>query len=115
VKYSARTQPLIFEKDDAAVWSVDTSLVATILPRLTQLLQEYQHGPKAGDVIQKRYKFVTFHQSFSYEDFIEGIKPDIAEAESDIADGHISYRVKHGIFKRACREAAAHHPKPYAL
>lgn len=115
VKYSTRTQPLIFEKDNAAVWSVDASLVATILPRLTQLLQEYQQPPKDGDVVQKRYKFVTFHQSFSYEDFIEGIKPDIAEAESDVADGHISYRVKPGIFKRACREAAAHHPKPYAL
>ena len=115
VKYSTRTQPLIFEKDNAAVWSVDASLVATILPRLTQLLQEYQHPPEASDVVQTRYEFVTFHQSFSYEDFIEGIKPDIAEAESDVADGHISYRVQPRIFKRVCREAAVHHPKPYAL
>lgn len=39
----------------------------------------------------------------------------IAEAESDAPDGHISYRVKPGIFKRVCTAAAACHPKSYAL
>jgi 5-methylcytosine-specific restriction protein B len=40
-----------------------------------------------------RIAFVTFHQSFSYEDFIEGIR---AEA----VDGQLSYKVKDGIFKK---------------
>lgn len=40
-----------------------------------------------------RIAFVTFHQSFSYEDFIEGIR---AETEA----GQLSYRVRDGIFKR---------------
>ena len=45
-----------------------------------------------------RVKFVTFHQSFAYEDFIEGIKPNLNEsAESDI-----SYKVEKGIFKELC-------------
>lgn len=46
-----------------------------------------------------RIKFVTFHQSYGYEDFIEGIKPVIDER------GNISYEVKAGVFKKFCDEA----------
>lgn len=48
---------------------------------------------------ENRIKFVTFHQSYGYEDFIEGIKPTIV-------DGNISYRVADGVFKKFCDEAA---------
>lgn len=44
-------------------------------------------------------KFVTFHQSFSYEDFVEGIR-----AESD-EDGNLTYLVKDGIFKEISIDA----------
>jgi hypothetical protein len=43
--------------------------------------------------------FVTFHQSYSYEDFVEGIKSVVN------AKGDIEYRVENGIFKRLCLEA----------
>ena len=43
-------------------------------------------------------EFITFHQSFSYEDFVEGIR-----AETN--DGGISYSVKDGIFKKIAIEA----------
>ena len=46
------------------------------------------HSPEQVD-------FVTFHQSFSYEDFVEGLK-----ADSD--GGKITYKVKDGVFKRIC-------------
>ena len=45
-----------------------------------------------------RIKFVTFHQSYSYEDFIEGLKPTLA-------NGNISYEIKAGVFKKFCDDA----------
>ena len=43
-----------------------------------------------------RIQFVTFHQSFSYEDFVEGLRADTNK------DGAISYTVEPGVFKNAC-------------
>ena len=45
--------------------------------------------------------FITFHQSYSYEEFVEGIKPD--EPEGD--DAGISYSCQPGIFKDICTRA----------
>ncbi len=48
-----------------------------------------------------RIVFTTFHQSMSYEDFIEGIKPIEPKDEST----SISYKVVDGIFKKICADA----------
>ena len=48
-----------------------------------------------------RIGFVTFHQSFSYEDFVEGLKATSEE-------GEISYEVADGIFKQMCEETSPH-------
>ena len=51
---------------------------------------------------QNKIAFVTFHQSYSYEDFIEGIKPVICEQNG--AKG-IYYDVIPGVFKEFCKKA----------
>lgn len=53
-------------------------------------------------VAKNRIGFVTFHQSFSYEDFVEGLK-----ANSD--NGLLSYSVEPGIFKTICERASSSH------
>ena len=58
-----------------------------------EINKEYEELIKAGQIV-----FTTFHQSLSYEDFIEGIKPETI-------DGNVVYEVKDGIFKSICKNA----------
>ena len=51
-----------------------------------------------------RIAFTTFHQSYGYEEFIEGIKPIVDDSEDD--DGDIRYSVEDGIFKKFCERAS---------
>lgn len=48
----------------------------------------------------ERIRFVTFHQSFSYEDFVEGLR-----AESNEEQRQLEYKVEPGVFKRLCDTA----------
>ncbi len=57
------------------------------------LRKEYQRLLTEGKIV-----FTTFHQSLSYEDFVEGIKPVISETEEG-ATSEIGYKVQPGIFK----------------
>ena len=54
--------------------------------------------------------FVTFHQSYSYEDFVIGIKPVLSSenegAASNTSSGNISYALQKGVFYDACDRAA---------
>lgn len=55
-----------------------------------------------------RIVFITFHQSMSYEDFIEGIKPKTK-------GGKITYEVKNGIFKELCAKAENDKSQNYVM
>lgn len=47
-----------------------------------------------------RINFVTFHQSYGYEEFVQGIKPVVDE------NGGIAYEVQDGVFKEFCDHAS---------
>jgi 5-methylcytosine-specific restriction protein B len=57
---------------------------------------------------RNRYEFVQFHPSFTYEDFIEGIKP-----KGVTKDGNIKFELVDGIFKRFCKRAKANPDKKF--
>lgn len=70
-------------------------------------LQEFLESDPSRDEVKEKFnaykesgqiEFVTFHQSFGYEEFVEGLK-----AESN--DGEIEYKVEDGIFKKVTKEA----------
>lgn len=59
---------------------------------------------------EKRIAFTTFHQSYGYEEFIEGIKPVIEakEPESETSEtkkSDIGYKIEPGVFKKFCEKA----------
>ncbi len=60
---------------------------------LTQRFEQYKS--------EGRIVFTTFHQSMSYEDFVEGIKPQEPENEGD----PVIYKIEQGIFKKLCVKA----------
>lgn len=63
---------------------------------------------------KKRYEFVTFHQSFVYEDFIEGIKPKL-NSNSTCSSNSIEYEIQDGIFKKICKLARDCAPQRCAI
>ena len=50
----------------------------------------------------RQIKFITFHQSYGYEEFVEGIKP-VFDSENE--DGDITYEISKGIFYQCCENA----------
>ena len=61
-----------------------------------KIFNKYEEFRKAG-----RIKFITFHQSYGYEEFIEGIKPKLDI--NKITD--LQYEIKDGSFKAFCKQA----------
>nr|WP_277605789.1 AAA family ATPase [Acinetobacter higginsii] len=59
-------------------------------------------------VDEGKISFVTFHQSYGYEDFIEGIKVKRVE-------GQLDYDVKSGVFKNICKRAKNNPNENYVL
>ena len=60
----------------------------------------------------KRYRFVTFHQSYGYEDFVEGIRPTLDAKE---VNGGLDYSLRSGVFRDICKAAEADPTRMYAL
>lgn len=59
-----------------------------------KVMAEYERLREDGQIA-----FCTFHQSMDYEDFVEGLKPEVQA-------GHVTYKVESGIFKRICGKAS---------
>ena len=55
-------------------------------------------------------KFITFHQSYGYEDFIEGIRPQLENESKDL-----NYVIHSGIFKDMCNKAKSDKENNYVL
>ncbi len=91
------------------------------LERHTELRFKPPSSP--GGHPEGRIAMVTFHQNYAYEDFVEGIRPKLVEADSEGRPGsgasssaEVAYELRHGIFRRIC-DAAEKNPtcEPYVL
>ena len=109
VKQSRRASQSYFDKDESSNWF----LLPESLPLLADLqnkLDDYQNAISHQFQAKKqRFSFVSFHQAYGYEEFVEGIRPHIAD------NGQMSYRVESGAFLRLCQRAKHDPSHRYAM
>ncbi len=65
-----------------------------------QIMERYNSYVNKGQI-----EFVTFHQSMDYEDFVEGLKPELIKSEEDDKCIGINYIEKPGVFQEICNRA----------
>jgi 5-methylcytosine-specific restriction protein B len=76
---------------------------------LADLLARHLAGIPLDGETDERVETVQFHQSYGYEDFVQGIRPDTTSG------GSLVYTVVPGIFTRLCARAAANPGQEFVL
>ena len=105
VNIKRKNPPFIFEKNEKSEWRVDTKILNDECPEAIDLYEKYKEikDKKVGTSYTKEnFKFITFHQSYGYEEFVEGIKP-VFDGENE--DSDITYEISKGIFYQCCENA----------
>ncbi|MCL7763175.1 AAA family ATPase [Polaribacter sp. Z014] len=113
VKVQQRIEPLIFNKNDNSKWSIVDTQLKELYPEALEHLEKIKKYKANDDITIKNYDFVTFHQSFAYEDFIEGIKPISPEEGEESKD--LGYAIEDGVFKKLCLRAKNDPNNRYAI
>lgn len=104
VKSKKKSGRELFDKDTESNWY----LTDNGKEYQQSLLADIQDTPISTDA---QFQFVTFHQSFSYEDFVEGIRPKLDNSDNS----QIAYDIKNGIFKEICKKADLDPENNYVL
>lgn len=114
VNVADRQQPLIFSKTKDSHWEILEELVKELVPELYDLKDSVDNYNPNPDKVVKHYDFVTFHQSFAYEDFMEGIKPILPETDTEEAKD-LGFNIEDGVFKLICTKAKNDPDNRYAI
>lgn len=109
VKYANRREPFLFSKDSDGTWRLISDW-RDHDEDAAELTSSLHRGPQNAGRPLQRYRVVTFHPSFSYEDFVRGIRP-VASVEDSVTQ----FKFVDGVFKTLCDEARANPAKRYAL
>tara|TARA_R110000765_G_scaffold423185_3_gene531714 strand:+ start:2091 stop:3923 length:1833 start_codon:yes stop_codon:yes gene_type:complete len=110
VNVTERNDPMLFVKESDSEWRIIPELVKDLYPEGIELLEKIKSFKTNKDKPILNYDFVTFHQSFSYEDFVEGIKPRLEEGNTKL-----EYEITDGVFKRLCQRAENDLENDYAI
>lgn len=110
VNYTQRQTPFIFDKTADKKWQLFDNELKEQAPEIYDILDSVNNFKPNPNKEIKHYVFTTFHQSFSYEDFIEGIKPVMEEGQENV-----TYKIENGIFKELCLKAQNDPNNRYAI
>lgn len=107
VKYSNRAsskENLLFDKETDESGGSTWKFVVDLPEELSEISERVARTRSAPAKVQQNYTFLTFHQSYSYEQFVEGIQPALL-AEGEEAEGDLQYCLSDGVFKQAATKA----------
>lgn len=83
-----------------------------------ELIEKQKNDSNFKSLVESEYnecienghiQFITFHQSYSYEEFIEGIRPDLSSKTE------LSYKLEDGLFKELALKAKENPDENYVL
>jgi 5-methylcytosine-specific restriction protein B len=100
VNYKLRMSPSIFDKTAESAWQFAGDWQEACADLIT-LVDQLNAGRQDAVTVQ-RYSFVTFHQSYGYEEFVEGLRP-VLNGDGEV--GEVEYEIRPGAFKELCRKA----------
>jgi hypothetical protein len=81
--------------------------LAAELPEELAEIAKRVKAPATPAAPRPDHDFVTFHQAYGYEDFIEGIRPVVDDDTGDDEVSALSYRLEDGVFMQAVKAALA--------
>lgn len=109
VNVKERRGPYLFDKNEKSEWHLAGNWKEELIEEIE--LVKSVRSSKQVSPSTKRYELVTFHPSYSYEDFVEGIKPVL----DDEGDSKLQYALVNGIFKKMCLRASEDPNNDYAI
>ncbi len=110
VKVASRREPYLFEKDGQGHWFLTEAGREYVEQSLSEQLSTL-HSRTVARSTDEFIMWSTFHQSYAYEDFVEGLRP----IQSDESPGDISYEIIPGAFRRICARASEDPTNKYVL
>ncbi len=99
VNMKRRLGELLFDKEKDGTWRLAVPLpdeMADVAASLTR---------RSPATATQDFVFTTLHQSYSYEDFVEGIKPRVVREGDEDEGAQLVYELQDGVFNRAARAA----------
>lgn len=96
VKYAVDTVDEYFNKDSSK--------------KFKNYVERFNELKAAGQI-----GFATFHQSYAYEEFIEGIKPFLGKRGVRRGRSDLNYKISDGVFKEFCNKAASDRSNKYVF
>lgn len=125
VTHKNRASQAYFDKDESGAWYLLPKSIP-LLDELTAKLGEFRQTHNKGEMTNgkayynQRFSMVSFHQSYGYEEFIEGLRPVMTGANqvgegTQSSSGQLQYAIQEGAFLKLCQRAAQDPTQRYAM